>query len=957
MPELRFGVLGALEVHVDGHLRHIPPGRQRAVLSCLLAHGRHPVGADSLIEAAWPRDLPDDPPSALRTVLSRLRTRLGHTAIELDPAGYRLVAGVVDADEFVTLLDSSRSAEPGVARDLLSRALALWRGPALGEYADAPFATDLAGHLEQLRAEAREGQAAALIETGEPAAAVPVLAQLVTDEPFRGRAVELLATALYHSGRQTEALQGLREHRALLGGELGLDPSPDLVELEERILGHELAAPRRRPSGSSSSGLRVWLDTSTPFIGREEELADLAGAVVANHVTVVTGPGGVGKSRLAAESLPGLHERLRLPVVVCELATVSAGRAATALADSLGLRTEPETVLSDLVDYLGAVPHLLVLDNCEHLVEEVVPVVTTLARRCFRVRVLATSRRRLGVLTELQVPLQPLRLPDATEPVSTQGSAASVRLFGDRVRRLRPSFAVTADNTAQVAELCRRCDGLPLALELAASRTATSSLGEVLAQMAARTHVGLSAVVAWSYGLLTSEQRALLDLVSVFGGDFTAEDVRGLTAHLPGWEADTTSALAEIVESSLVAHHLVGSGARYHLLEMVRDFAGRRLAESGRAQQVCRGHAEWQREVVTRIQDDWASADGLELGERMSAASAEVVVALRWSLDAQERVLASQIAHAVVQCWHWTPGPTLRDLIIEVAEDGVRHPGPHVAAGVAAGAFFAGERGEVGRAVELATASLEMSQDPLAALTAVLALAVAAMYSGDHAEAVRRFRQLAESPGFVGEAHTSLALLACYADDLATAREHAEVALAAGAAGSDHTLAFARYAAGEVAARTDPERGVTLLRQAVKEADRVDAEQVSRVARVAIFALLVRGGRSEQAVILGLDLVVELRRLSAWAQIWTLLRMFAELLALLDRWSDAAFFLGAAAGAPSAPPPVGADIERYAVLQAALSTHLGDRVAEQIASLAAVTPRTQVLGRAERLLEDLSKQP
>src|SRR5699024_8815888 len=258
-------VLGALEVQVDGRVRDIPAGRQRAVLCRLLVSAGHPVSADALIEAAWRSGRPDDPARALRTVLSRLRAHLGRDVIETGPEGDGLCVapGAVDAKEFMELVESARAADPAHARELLGRALALWRGPGYGEYSDAPFATGAAHRLAQLRWDAVEMYASTLIETGEPSAAVAGLEQLLADEPFRERAVALLAAALYHAGRQAEALQQLRDFRALLGAELGLDPSPGLTSLERRILGHDVA-----PAGPASAGPPPWLETSTAFIGR-----------------------------------------------------------------------------------------------------------------------------------------------------------------------------------------------------------------------------------------------------------------------------------------------------------------------------------------------------------------------------------------------------------------------------------------------------------------------------------------------------------------------------------------------------------------------------------------------------------------------------------------------------------------------------------------------------------------
>lgn len=953
MPELRFGVLGALEVHVDGRSRVIPAGRQRAVLTCLLAHAGRPVSPDVLVEAAWREALPEDPARALRTVLSRLRTQLGQDAIRLDPAGYRLATTLTDAGEFTELVERARPADPAVARDLLGRALALWRGPAYGEYADTPLISTVAEHLDRLRSDAVEERAGALVEAGEPAAAVGGLEELLAEQPFRESAVGLLVRALYHAGRPTEALNRLRDYRARLGAELGLDPSPDLVELEGRILGRELTPPR-----ATSPGPPAWLDTSTAFIGREDELADLVAAVAANRVTVVTGPGGVGKSRLAAECLPALHDRLGLPTCVVELAAVGAEGVAPALAQGLRLRGSDDAGTEGLVEFLTAVPHLVVLDNCEHLLDEVAALVGTLSRRCRDLRVLATSRHRIGVAAERVLPLRPLRLPDRGATPGSLEAAASVRLVGDRVRRLRPTFAVTAENATQVAELCRRCDGLPLALEIAASRVATTGVAEVLEGWPGDpAGGGLVGVVDWSYRLLGEQERWLLQCLSACAGPLDSASLAGLMEHVPG-SVDVAAALAELVESSLVTRHErrggAGGSARFGLLEMVRSFAADRLAESGRDEEVRRAHARWVRAVLMDVRDDWSRADGAELSARLAGCEAEVVGAVRWALGAGELPLASEVALALVRCWHWTPSPLLRDLLIEVAERAAARPDAATAPGLAAGAFSAAERGALTQAVEHADLALQVSRDPVVRAAARLALAVAGLYAGDLPASLRNFRAISAGPEHGGDAHSSLALLACYAGDLAAAREHATIALAAGAAGSDYQLAFARYAAGEVEARTDPQAGAALFRQAVAEADRVDAEQVSRVARLALFALLVRDGQHEEALALGLRLVADLRRLGAWNQIWTLLRVLAELVADRGRPADAAFLLGAAAGASTAPPPMGPDIERYAELRDRLTTHLGARVLEQIAALAGTTPRTQVLARAERLLAELA---
>ena len=955
MAELRFGVLGPLEVYVDGRARTVSSGRQRAVLSCLLVHAGRPVSADVLIDAAWDSDLPQEPHRALRTVLSRLRSRLGHGAVEMLPSGYRLTATsmVTDAAEFEELLELAAGAEPKAVCDLLGRALALWRGPAYDEYGDAPYATAAVQRLERQRADATEAYAAALIQVGDSNAAVGRLDDLLAEQPFREHAVELLARALYYSGRQTEALQRLRTYRGLLVEELGLDPSPMLDSLEERVLGHALTPARPAPSEPPH-----WLDISTAFIGREDQFADLAAAVIANQVTVVTGPGGVGKSRLVAEALGSIHAQLGMPTAITELLTVPVGHALVAVADSLGIRANVPSLDADLLEYLTAVPHLLVLDNCEHVLDEIAPLVAVIARRCREVRVLVTSRRRLGVPSELVLPLDPLGVPDSGSELGTQNAVASVRLFVDRVRRSRPAFTLGPSTTTPVAELCRRCDGLPLALELAASRAATSGVDEVLMHLPADLESvspgGLRSVVEWSANLLDPQQRELLSILSVFAGDFTADDVRGLTEDLALSSGDIGPNLVELVESSLVAERFVGASVRYRLLEIVRAYAAHSLSELGQTDDARRVHAQWVRGVVARIRADWARAENAGVALRLMRASAEVAAALRWALEAGRLEVAADISHSVARCLHLTPGLEVLDLMIAVANRCADEPSPHTAVGIAAGAFFTSERGDTDRSVALASMALQAAQQDDHTVMALLALAVSAMYAGDLAASARWFRTLAEIPEMTGEANASLALIACYRDDLAAARDHVRIALAAGGSESEAKHAFARYAAGELAARFDSARGADLLADAAAAAERVCAEQVSRVSRVALFALLVRGKRQADAASLGLPLIGDLRRRGAWNQAWTMMRLLAELMADSRRFSDAAFLLAAAAAASSAPPPVGRDVPRYAALQRLLSRRLGPHVTEQIGILAAATPRAHVLSRGERLLADMS---
>ena len=964
MTDLRFGVLGPVQAVRDGRVVPVPAGRRRAVLACLLVHAGRPVAADSLIDAAWREDLPDEPRAALHTVVSRLRMALGADTLVSDAAGYALAVDeqAVDAHRFESLRTRARSAPPEEAAALLQEALALWRGPAYEEYADHDFTAPEAQRLERLRLDAIEEHAAAAADAGEHAEAIAEIEALLVDHPFRERAVELLVTTLYRAGRQADALARCRDYRATLSQELGLDPSPVLRDLEFRILGHDV------PPGTGRRERLVapaWLDTSTAFFGRETATADLVAAVASNRLVTVTGVGGVGKTRLVAQSLPALGERLQVPIAVVEFAQVQPGRVSTAVADALRLSPRARGVADDVLEYLSIAHALLVLDNCEHLRTEVAAFAEAVVPRCPWVRLVVTSRRRLGLASERVVPLAPFPMADGVGHPTQFGGNPAVQLFSDRVRRLRPSFAVTSENIGAVVELCRRVDGLPLGLELAASRAATFGVGPVLRWFGADPGGAplrdLRGVVEWSARLLTTEQRRLLGLVAVFAGRFGPEDAARVAVRLGPWEEAraVVGALEELVEAHLVASDGPGMEVQYRMLALVRSFARQQLTESGEEEAARHAHAEWVREVVDQALGEWISGNATVASGRLARVGPDAIAALRWTMDAGRLDVAASIAGAITLCLHWLPGVELGDLVVEVAQRcAVSDPGPRRALGLAAGAMTSAERGDLKRTRDLAAAALDSSETDLPRLLACMALAVSTFYSAEHEESAAwldRAAELSDLPAaYQVEPHITRALLDRYRDDLAAARASVSVALVGAAASrAEGARAFALYASGEIEARDDPDHGAALFREAAEEAERIGAAHVSQVSRLALFAALVRSERHGEALRLVLPLLQDLRRAGTWPQIWTTLRIAAELLTAHERREDAAFLLAAARTAPTAPPLVGEDVTRYGRLSDQLTCHLGVPVVTRIGELAAGTPRAQVLGRAMDLLSDL----
>jgi predicted ATPase/DNA-binding SARP family transcriptional activator len=960
-----FGVLGALEVCRDGVQVPLPAGRRRAVLAALLARAGRPVAADALVEAAWGDELPADPRPALHTVLSRLRRALGDGVLRAGPAGYSIDPGPggLDADRFEALRGQAAGASAARAAALFDEALALWRGPAYAEFADRDFARPEAIRLDELRLATVEDRAELSLELGQVTVAVSTLDALIAGHPLRERARLLVMTALYQAGRLADALERYHDYHMLLASELGLDPSPALRDLQARILHHDLAAaprPARRVPAAPA-----WLVTSTAFVGREDETAALLDAVGTHRLVTVTGTGGVGKTRLVAEALGSLTERFGLPATVAELAGATAGQADRAVAAALGLGTTG-SVRAAVLEYLSISAGLLVLDNCEHVLGETRALAEAILRRCPGIRVVATSRHRLGIAAEQVLPLAPLPVPDPEAPERAALTAA-VRLFADRMRRVRPSFALTPDALPVVADICRRLDGLPLAVELAATRAATLGLGplrsrlgdslDLLGEEGRPRHYKLRAVVDWSYGLLGPADRRLLGALSVFGGDFDLEAAEHVAD--PVAVGSVALALARLVESSLVAASETGDGTAYRLLMIVRAYAAERLADAGQEHVTRLAHAGWVASIVKTAAREATGPGCAAALARVARNRADVSAAVRWALQAGRPGLAGRITGALKLCPHWRPDPELIALIGEVARDpGIRQSSA-AALALAAGGLAACDTGELAEAEGLGTEALQHAADPAERFLAMLCLGIATVYRGDHDRSVLWWEQIAADTSFPpahrAEGHATLALLACYGGDLDAAREHAAHArLAAEAAGASGYQAFATYAAGEVALLQNPQTGVALLRAAAAEADSTGATQVVPVARIALASALTRLGHKEEVLALFPPLLHQARRDGNWPQLWTALRILAELLVSLDRHETAAVLLAAAHESTSAPAVSGEDVERYRQLQEQISQKTGPGILDQITALARALPRAQVVDRALAALDDLA---
>ncbi|MFG2292534.1 BTAD domain-containing putative transcriptional regulator [Streptomyces sp. NPDC048603] len=708
---MRFEVLGPVTVRTeDGRPVAVPEAKVRALLADLLVHGGRPVAADRLIDDLWGENLPGNPGNTLQTKVSHLRRVLaaaedgGRALVAHGPAGYALRAGAeaLDVERFAGLTDRARAETDARERAaLLGRALGLWRGEAYADFRDAAFAQAEIARLEEQRLTAHEDLAETRLQLGEHAALADELGALVVAHPLRGRIRGAHMRALYGAGRASEALESYADLRRRYADELGLDPEPELAELHAAMLRQDPALRRAAPdpsegrapgrssdeapdraadraAGPAGDGVGVapeWAGTRprtnlpasvSTLVGRQEAVDGVYALLDAGRLVTLTGPGGVGKTRLALEAAQRLLAGGGFPdgVWLVELAGTK-GEVAETVAAALGIREEgpgqsgppeagfvhpesdlalaepgsetaayagstgpvtatrggplgappgrpaPDTLAEVLAEALAVRRALLVLDNCEHVLDAVAPLVGLLLRRAPGLRVLATSQEPLAVAGEVLHAVPPL------------AGAEAVELFAARAAAAAPGFTVTPDNHEAVALICRRLDGIPLALELAASRVRALGvhtladrlhdrfrlLSQVRRDAPARQRT-LRAVIDWSWELLPDAERAVLRRLAVFSGGFTlesaetvcagtAEDGSGGSHDNDGSGGyDVPDLVARLVDRSLVvAAYEEGTGGggggdvRYRMLESVIAYGLERLDEAGETRTVRDRHA------------------------------------------------------------------------------------------------------------------------------------------------------------------------------------------------------------------------------------------------------------------------------------------------------------------------------------------------------------------------------
>ena len=549
------------------------------------------VSVDTLIDDLWGSAPPEGGADTLRRLASRARTRLGEHGLRIGPHARRggylldLPAEEVDALHFEHLVADGarllRAHAPDQAEGLLDEALALWRGTPLSGV-EAEFARREAPRLEELRTAAAEDRADAVSRTGDPAGTIPELRALCSAHPTRERSHGLLMRVLHESGQSSAALTVHEDLRRTLAEELGADPAPWIGELHGQIL-------RDHAPAQTSEWANPYL---TRFFGRTEELAAIGALMERTRLVTLLGPGGVGKTRLAAEYTARAAEHLR--VRFAELGPLREDDSLTgAVSAMLGtgeafLAAPGHDRFTRLVSALSAVPTLLVLDNCEHLADEAAALAVGLLARCPDLQILITSREPLATDGEALLRVEPLHVPE-------EDGGEAVAMFTELASLARPGFTVGAENAPVVIEICRRLDGLPLGIELAAARTRSMTVQQIADHLderfrllsgtrraATARHRTLRAVLDWTWDLLTDQERLMARRLSVLPGGATVDAARAVCAaeSVPGDEVPYL--LSSLTDKSLLSATEPRPGEpRYRLLETARVYLAERLREAG----------------------------------------------------------------------------------------------------------------------------------------------------------------------------------------------------------------------------------------------------------------------------------------------------------------------------------------------------------------------------------------
>ncbi|MDI9888936.1 BTAD domain-containing putative transcriptional regulator [Streptomyces sp. HNM0645] len=966
-PSVRVELLGPLRLLVDGTGVDVPGPKRRAVLALLALAESRTVTVDRLVDALWPSRVPDSGRQALHNHVSRLRGHLGAASDRLETRhdGYRLVLGDGELD-----LAQARALFAAAQHDgrggyaLLRQAHELWRGPVLADLTDVGPIAAAVEECARLRQDVTDALIARAVAAGRAEEVVGLAAASWAADPLREPAVLLLMRALAATGQAPRALQTAREYRRRLIDETGLDPSPALDVTEHDILtgavplaetahpqetaplaetpapetpappptpraappatvdapsrparqtGEPVGAPER-PDSQPRPGRSVPPGSSAapaspgraviPLIGREPQLRALRELLATERLVTLVGPGGVGKTRLALEVA-----RQNGAVAVLRLAPVTDSAAlAHALATALNLKVDRGDVLSACLAVLADHPGLLVVDNCEHLLDGVRDAVDTILTACPGTTLLATSREPLGLPVEHLYRLAPLTLP---RPGDDPAQVPSSALFLERARRVRPGPPPSEEDLRTVAGIVRRLDGMPLAIELAAGRLSTFSLTDLQRRLersldllaggtssADRRHRTLRATLEWSYELLTPDEQRLFRHLAVFP-DGVDPDTAERVADDLGLGGDPGAALARLVDASMIEASFEGA-TRYRMLQTLRAFALDRLAAAGEDGAAAGRLLAWARTLTAWIGRTLDSGGESEADNALRRELPNLRAAWRLARARGAVDDAAAVVTALYDAVTYRDLVEIRDWAVELAADDALdgHPLAGEVFGTAAEATY--HRGEYRRADLLARTGLERTTGTTGTWRCLSVLSVADLARGAYEDVVEHSLAALALVGPQRENLGIAALATAYAGDLDQARHLNERGLAG--AVSPSMQAWGAYVAGEIdslAGHNDAaeERYV----RAVELARASGATFLVGVATVGLLSLRARTGRVHEALGGYREVIDYFARNGNWTHLWVTLRNLAGLLRRLGDEETAALIETAADGAPDAP--------------------------------------------------------
>ncbi|MES9604646.1 MULTISPECIES: BTAD domain-containing putative transcriptional regulator [Actinomadura] len=676
MVRYEFGILGPLNVTRDGVSVTIRAERQRCLLAALLINADQTVSMDALVSRLWGQNPPQGARNALQNYVLRLRRVLGPNVVVTDRHGYVLhvTRDGLDARRFDSLVRKGETlssvGDHEQAAAVLGEALGLWRGEALADLPTERF-QDVVAALHEKRLATQESWIDAVIRCGRPSDALPELRRLTERHPLRERFWAQQMLAFFQRGRQAEALECYRQVTRLLADELGIDPGEELQRLHRRILAADPQIAAVHPRTARDLGNLP--SETTSFVGREKELAETWRLLRLSRLVTLTGVGGVGKTRLALRAARQVSASFPEGVWLADLAALTdATLVARAVAEALEIRDQSvRSAVDSLADHVRDRRLLLVLDNCEHLVDAVAPLVQHLLCAAPGLRVLATSRERLAVPGEHVLVVSGLGLHDDL----AEGACEAVRLLSDRAQ----ACAAPVRDSGSATELCRRLDGIPLAIELAAVRLTSLTAEEILDRLddrfrllaAPRTPAEnryrqtLRGVMDLSYGLCTSAERLLWTRMSVFAGSFDLKAAEAVCAGDGIDGADLLDLITGLIHKSVLAvdgeiRLRTGGAARYRLLETIRQYGLDRLRAGDNDVQYRGRHCDHYQALAKSAAADWCSPREVRWLDRLRTELPNLRAALGFCLTRPERAHnGAQIAADLTRTRSWFFSSTL----------------------------------------------------------------------------------------------------------------------------------------------------------------------------------------------------------------------------------------------------------------------------------------------------------